>query len=80
LATILNAIDPSINLTKEYIEERRHKGKSTSRIISEYYNSIGQANKFPGKPKVGQEIASYWTIKGIPPEIRQIIANVMNII
>jgi hypothetical protein len=80
LITILKAIDPNINLTKEYIEERRLKGKSTSKIISEYYNSIGQANRFPGKPKLGQEIANYWTTKGMPFEIRQIIADVMNII
>jgi len=80
LTTILKAIDPSINLTKEYIEERRLKGKNTSKIISEYYNSIGQTNIFPGKPKLGQEIANYWTTKGMPLEIRQIIANVMNII
>lgn len=80
LAMILRAMDPSINLTKEYIEERRLKGKNTSKIISEYYNSIGQANNFSGKPALGKEIANYWVTKGIPLEIRQIIANVMNII
>lgn len=79
LIIILKAIDPSINLTKEFIEDRRSMGKNTSKIISEYYYSIGQANKFPGKPKLGREIANYWATKGIPPEIRHIIENVMNI-
>jgi len=55
-------------------------GKNTSRIVSEYYHSIGQTNRFPGKPRLGQEIANWWIENGIPPEIRQIITDVINII
>jgi hypothetical protein len=80
LAIVLRSIDPDIEISKEYIEERKNNGKNASRIISEYYYSIGQTNRFPGKPKLGQEIANHWISKGIPKEIRQIINEVLNIV
>lgn len=78
LTYILELLDPGIGITQDYIESRRNAGKATSKIISEYYNSISQVNKLPGKPEIGREIANYWANKGIPNEFQFIIKGVLN--
>lgn len=81
LVGILETIDPGIGITSEYIESNRYKKKSTSKIISDYYYHIGNKNGYvlPGKPKLGEEIAHFWSQSQIPPEIKSIIYEVMNI-
>jgi len=79
LVKILEKINPGIGITIEYIEAHRKKGKSTSKIIQDYYYQFGERYKFPGKPKLGKEIAHFWAQNGIPEEIKDIIIKVMNI-
>jgi hypothetical protein len=79
LVKILEKINPGIGVTIEYIEAHRKKGKSTSKIIQDYYYQFGERYKFPGKPKLGKEIAHFWAHNGIPEEITDIIIRVMNI-
>lgn len=79
LIHILESLDPGIGITQDYIESRRKTGKTSSKIISEYYYSINQVNNFPGKPKIGQEIANYWAENGIPDELQTVIKKVLNV-
>jgi hypothetical protein len=80
LTYILELLDPGIGITQDYIESRRKAGKATYKIISEYYNSISQVNKLPGKPEIGREIANYWANRGIPNEFQFIIKGVLNLV
>lgn len=79
LVEILENMNPGIGITIEYIEANRKKGKLTSKIIQEYYYRFGKEQVFPGKPKLGEEIAYFWVRNGIPKEIEDIIFSVMNI-
>lgn len=79
LVKILEKINPGIGITDEYIEANRKKGKSTSKIIHDYYYQFGNRYNFPGKPKLGEEVAHFWAQNGIPEEIKDIIIRVMNI-
>lgn len=79
LVEILENMNPGIGITIEYIEAGRKKGKSTSKIIQDYYYQFGKEYVFPGKPKLGEEIACFWVRNSIPKEIENIIFNVMNI-
>jgi hypothetical protein len=80
LVYILELLDPGIGITQDYIESRRKAGTATSKIISEYYNSISHVNKFPGKPRIGLEIANLWANKGIPNELKIILKEVLNMV
>lgn len=79
LVEILEKMTPGIGITTEYIEENRKKGKKTSKIILDYYHKRDAEHVFPGKPKLGEEIALFWIKRGIPDEIEGIILDVMNI-
>ncbi len=79
LVKVLEKLNPKIGITIEYIETHRKKGKSTSKIIQDYYYQFGEHYKFPGKPKLGEETAHFWAQNGIPEEIEDIIIGVMNI-
>lgn len=79
LVKTLEKINPGIGITVEYIETNRKKGKSTSKIIHDYYYQFGNRYNFPGKPKLGEEIAHFWAQNGIPEEIKDIIIGVMNV-
>lgn len=79
LVEILENLNPGIGITIEYIETNRKKGKSTSKIIQEYYYRFGNGHVFPGKPKLGEKIAHFWASNGIPEEIKDTIISVLNI-
>lgn len=79
LVKILENINPGIGITTEFIDNDRKKGESTSKIILKYYHLYGKEHVFPGKPKLGEEIAHFWATNGIPKEIEGIIFSVMNV-
>lgn len=79
LVAILENMNPGIGITTEYIDINRKKGESKSKIIQKYYYLYGKEHVFPGKPKLGEEIAHFWALNGIPEEIKDIIFSVMNI-
>jgi hypothetical protein len=59
LVRVLENMNPGIGLNAKYIETNREKGKTTSKIIQEYYHRFGNEHVFPGKPKLGEEIAHF---------------------
>ncbi len=79
LVKILENINPGIGIPTEFIDINRENGESTSKIIQKYYRLHGKEHVFPGKPKLGEEIAHFWATNGIPKEIEDIIFSVMNI-
>ncbi len=79
LVNVLENMNHGIGITTEYIDINRKKGESTSKIIQKYYYLYGKKHVFPGKPKLGEEIANFWAMNGIPNAIKDIIFSVMNI-